>query len=206
MDQHSTFPSIRFLRSPFWASTMWTGTTFIWHPNSEAPPVMGLVFDDPVVACQLFQVWTSTDGNQDSYEELRVTIVDGNIGDATAGYIVHFCCDPENTQAHATAEEIVLNLGEFGDLCRANKMDYVVDSPSKLDRFKLEYSKHHEYLLAPVTKRRDGQYYVDVQLGIIKREIHFLKAEDITAAIAADGSDIGLIQKLLRDGTEGFSS
>lgn len=35
-----------FCAHPLWAQALWIATAFRWHPSSEAPPVMGLVFAD----------------------------------------------------------------------------------------------------------------------------------------------------------------
>ncbi len=52
-------------------------------------------------------------------------------------------------------------------------MHPVPGSPPLLPRFKEEFAKHQEYLLAPVTRRGDGQLWFDVELGIVKHKIHF---------------------------------
>jgi len=97
-------------------------------------------------------------------------------------------------------DTIVFDVEQFGSLCRANKMDFLPDIPPMLERFKQEYAKHREFLLAPVTKRADGQMYFDVELGIIKRKIEFMAAEDILAELKAQGVDIELIRKLMLEG------
>jgi len=56
-----------------------------------------------------------------------------------------------------------------------------------LPRFKEEFAKHKEYLLAPVLKGADGKLWARPELGIIKRQIHFrsiadIKPDDIDAA------------------------
>ena len=196
-------PVIRFLGNDVWEDVDWSGTAFRWHSTSEAPPVMGLVFENASAARSLFSDWIALAGNQDLYEELRVTIVEGELGDARPGYIVHLCPDPENTLAHATAEGVVFDVEQFAGLCRAQKMDFLADAPPMLARFKAEYAKHGEFLLAPVIKRKDGRPYFDVNLGIIKRKIHFLAAEDILAELKAQGLDVELIAKLMLERGEG---
>ena len=146
-------PALGFLGSVAWHEAQWSGTTFRWHPTSEAPPVMGLVFENATAARTIFSEWIALAGNQDQYEELRVSIVEGDLGNTKPGYIVHLCPDPENMLAHATAEGVTFDIEQFGGLCRANKMDFLADTPPMLERFKQEYAKHGEFLLAPVTRR-----------------------------------------------------
>jgi len=193
-------PAVRFLASDEWRNVEWSGTTFRCHPTSEAPPVMGLVFDNALAGEAIFRNWTKCADNRDVHEELRITIVEGEFTNSRPGYIVHLCPDPQNTLAHATAEGIVFDVEQFGSLCRANRMDFLPDIPPMLERFKQEYAKHREFLLAPVTERDDGQMYFDVQSGIVKKKIEFMAAEDILAELKAQGVDIELIRKLILEG------
>jgi len=52
-----------------------------------------------------------------------------------------------------------------------------------LQQFKAEYEKHTEYLLAPVTRRPDGQLWFDIELGIVKRTIHFYNTDEIDPVV-----------------------
>jgi hypothetical protein len=63
-----------------------------------------------------------------------------------------------------------------------------------LARFQEEFAKHQEFLLAPVTRRADGQLYTDPMLGIIKNVIHFRRLSDITTADDPDAAALLLPQ------------
>jgi hypothetical protein len=108
------------------------------------------------------------------------------------------CPDPKNTLAHATAENIVFDVNQFPLYCRANKMDILPGAPSMLDRFRQEYAKHKEFLLAPVTKRQNGQLYFDLDWGIVKTEIHFTSEAVIAVELKEQGFDMVLIRNLLQ--------
>ncbi len=192
-------PAIRFLGCDRWGETGWSGTTFRWHPAGEAPPVMGLVFDDDSAGQSIFNEWVALAGNQDPYEELRVTIIEGEIADTQPEYIVLLCPDPANTLVHATAEGASFDIEQISGLCRANKMDFLPDSPPMLPRFKEECAKHGEFLLAPVTRRDDGQMYFDVNLGIVKKKIEFRSVEGILAELKGQGIDVEAIAKMLAE-------
>ncbi len=198
MEHDCPLPVIRFLRSSHWNNVRWHGTTFRWHPDSAAPPIMGLVLDNRDAATALFRTWKDLSGNQDSFEELRVTIIEGELSGVVPGYFVHLCPDPDNTMAHATADDMIIELQQFGQYYRTNKMDYLPGSPPMLVRFREEYNKHGEFMLAPVIKREDGQFYVDAELGIIKREIYFMNTQEVAAKLKAKGFDLELILKLRR--------
>jgi hypothetical protein len=64
-------------------------------------------------------------------------------------------------------------------MSRLNRMHPSPGSQPMLPRFKEEFAKHGEYLLAPVTRRGDGQLWFDVELGIVKHKIHFRHVGEI---------------------------
>ena len=53
------------------------------------------------------------------------------------------------------------------------------------------------FLLAPVTRREDGQMYFDVNLGIIKKKVEFRTTEEIPAELKAQGLDVEQIIELM---------
>lgn len=168
-----------FVLAPSWAGAHWSATTFRWHPQSEAPPVMGLVFDDAAAGQGLFCDWAAEHGNADPLEELRVAIIEGDIEGLRPGYTVHLSGDIEGILARATAEGVIVPDAAVPWGSRVNRMHPVPGSPPMLARFKEEFAKHREYLLAPVTRRSDGQLWFDVELGIVKHKIHFRHVREI---------------------------
>jgi len=82
---------------------------------------------------------------------------------------------------------------------RVNRMYPKGGSSALLERFKREYQKHGEYLLAPVTRRGEKEW-VDVELGIVKATLHLRKTEhvrdgdvDMVALKTAKGTPPGTI-------------
>jgi hypothetical protein len=70
-------------------------------------------------------------------------------------------------------------------------------SPALLPRFKQEFKKHGEFLIAPVTRKRDGQNYFNSELGFIKRTIEFRNLTDIVSKDDLDAPAI-VIPALVR--------
>ncbi len=176
-----------FVVNPLWDEARWNATTFRWHPTSDGPPVMGLCFDNARAAHELFGGWFENHDNNDSLEELRVSIIEGEIPGLPSGYTVHICTT-QNALARATMEGVVLNAAFMVVLGRMNRMHSAPGAPPLLTRFKQEFQKHNEFLLAPVTRRGDGQLWVDLELGIVKRKIYFrhiseIGENDIDAAV-----------------------
>src|SRR5207245_6765272 len=48
-------PAAMWMLDPLWLLSGWSATTFRWHPRSEQPPVMGLVFENGEAGKKLFR-------------------------------------------------------------------------------------------------------------------------------------------------------
>lgn len=182
MEKHNSVniykESMQFIADPRWARAHWSATTFRWHPRSQAPAVMGLVFDNALAGQDLFSGWVAEHGNADPLDEIRVAIIEGDIDGLRPGYTVHLSGDIEGIFARATTEGVVVP-DPLPWMSRVNRMHPVPGSPPMLARFKEEFTKHGEYLLAPVTRRVDSQLWFDVELGIVKRKVHFRHVSEI---------------------------
>ena len=140
---------------------------------------MGLVFENADAGKKLFRNWTERWDHMDELEEIRIAIIEGDLPDQNPGYSVHICADPENSLVRATAEGVVLKDIPVDLLGQVRRMHPVAGAAPLLLRFKEEFQKHGEFLLAPVTRRDDGQLWVDVESGIVKTVVHFRNATDI---------------------------
>jgi hypothetical protein len=183
-------PIAAFTTSPLWIEARWSATTFRWHPKSEAPPLMGLVFDNADAGLQLFKMLEKAYNHQDRFEEMRVSIIEGSPPDHPYGYSVHICPEPDALAMHATSENLVLESNLTPFLGRWNRMYPAPGSAPLLPRFKEEFKKHGEYLLAPVTRRVDGHSHFTSELGFIKHTIEF---RNITEVVDRGDIDVGAI-------------
>ena len=188
--QVTTMPAALFTTDPLWEAARWSATTFRWHPAGEAPPLMGLVFDDGNAGRELFRKLVGRQGNADRFEEIRVSIIEGGhaVGEAARGpgepgladgYTVHLCPDPDALCSHTVSGDPLLDRHLPLFFGRWNRMYPQPGSPPMVARFKAEVRKHREYLLAPVTRRPDGQLWFDVELGIVKHTAEFRDLKDI---------------------------
>lgn len=176
-----TMPAAIFTTHWLWSEAQWSATTFKWHPTSEAPPILGLVFENAEAGREIFRESERQMNHADTFEEIRVSIIEGAVPgqEHRPGYTVHLCPDPEALAAHATMDDLVLDPRIVPFLGQWNRMYPVPGEPAMLPRFKQEFARHGEFLLAPVTRHPDGQLYVDYQLGIIKNSILFRDLSEI---------------------------
>jgi len=175
-------PAAEFTTNPLWAKARWSATTFRWHPASEAPPIMGLVFDDDEAGKQLFQEAGEKMHHADEFEEICISIIEGTVAgqEGRPGYSVHICPDPESLAARATTEDFVLDPKIVPFLGQWNRHYLIPGQPALLPRFKREFEQHNEFLLAPVVRRSDGQLWFEPESGIVKNVIHFRQLSEIT--------------------------
>jgi hypothetical protein len=174
-----SMPVASFTTSPLWREARWRATTFRWHRESIAPPKMGLVFENAEAGKELFRKLERAYNHIDRFEELRISIIEGSPLGQQPGYTVHICPDPDALAMHATGEDIVLDTELTIRLGRWNRMYPIPGAPPLLPRFKEEFAKHGEFLLAPVTRGADGQNYFSSELGFIKHSIEFRDLSEI---------------------------
>ena len=171
----STMPAAEFVTHPLWEEAGWNATTFQWHPTSEAPPFIGLVFENEEAGFEIFRSIEDTMNHEDRFEEIRIAIIEGAVPgqEHRPGYSVHLCADPEALEAHATFDEFVVDQTIVPFLGQWNRHYPVPGQPSLLAKFKEEFEKHQESMLAPTVLKEDGNRYMVPELGIIKNLIHF---------------------------------
>jgi transcription elongation factor Elf1 len=180
--QHvQAMPAAQFATHPLWAQANWSATTYQWHPTSSAPPLMGIVFENTEAGLQIFRDAQREMNHEDRFEEIRIAIIEGEIEWQAhrPGYSIHLCADPDALAGHATMADFVVDPQVLPFLGQWNRHYPIPNTPSLLDRFKQEFSRHQEFMLAPTILRSDGQRYMVHELGIIKSAIQFRKLEDI---------------------------
>jgi hypothetical protein len=173
-----------FLSTPIdpalWEEAKWRGTFFLMY--KDKPPVLGLAFLDEGTARKIFQQWHHRYGDRDRFEELRVSIIEGEIKDEKAGYSMHIGIDVENTIKRYRDAGLTVDPSNDGFLTmtRIHRMN---PSPGSmfLDMFKDAYRHYKTYTLIPAVLNRQGTRVKPIlELGIYKSTIHFRRVEEIT--------------------------
>jgi hypothetical protein len=132
------------------------------------PPIIGLVFGNWVKGVEIFRYWIDAVGNADENDDLRVAILEGSVPGQTEGYTVRL--SPSLNEYLEDGDE---DRNQVGQVVRMHPQfgTAAPGTPDMLARFKQEYERHGEFMLAPVVQRDDDQLYMNVQQGIIKREL-----------------------------------
>jgi len=200
IQQHvKTMPAAAFTTHPLWAEAKWSATTYKWHPTSEAPPIMGLVFENEKAGLEIFRDAERQMRHEDRFDEIRVSIIEGTVTgqEQRPGYSVHICADPDALAARATLDELVVDPTIVPFLGQWNRHYPVPGTSPLLARFKDEFEEHREFLLAPAIRHADGKLYIEPELGIVKRIIFFRQLSDITTPDDTDAAALMLPQLIL---------
>jgi hypothetical protein len=197
VQQHvNAMPAAVFTTHSLWNEARWSATTYQWHPTSEAPPVMGLVFDNVEAGLEIFREAERQLHHEDQFDEIRISIIEGVVPgqEHRPGYSVHLCADPDALCAHATLEDFVVDRSIVPFLGQWNRHYPVPGTPLLLPRFKQEFDTHREFMLAPAVPRASGKLYMKPELGIIKKAIVFRQLSDITSPDDIDAAAVLLPQ------------
>lgn len=173
-----------FLSTPIdpalWDEAKWRATFYLMY--EDKPPVLGLGFLEEGAARKIFQQWHQRYGDRDQFEELRVSIIEGEIKGEQPGYSVHIGIDIENTIRRYREAGLTVDASNDGFLTitRIHRMN---PSPGSkfLDMFKEAYRHYKTYTLIPaVLSPQASDVKPILELGIYKSMIHFRRVEDIT--------------------------
>ena len=169
-----------FIDEDKWNAAKWNAVAFMNDIHGDTPPCLGIAFLNGDVGKQIFGDWLKRFGQTDDYEELRISIIEGDIPGEEPGYTVHISSEPSNTQRRARDNGVVLDTSMAVVVGRVHRMNPEPDSPY-LPLFKQEYKKHGMYLLIPVTITMSSRPSLVPQLdyAIGKKQIHFRHVSEI---------------------------
>ncbi len=172
-----------FLSTPIdpvlWDEAKWSGV-FIRIYESR-PPGLGLAFLNEAAARTIFEQWHRRYGDRDVFEELRISIIEGNVQGEQPGYSVHVGIDLENTIKRYREAGLTVDSDRDGflTLTRIHRMNPSPGSKN-LEMFKQAYRHFKAYTLIPGILKPDQSDVIPIhELGIYKSTIHFRRVEDI---------------------------
>ncbi|MDP3910121.1 MAG: TIR domain-containing protein [Gemmatimonadales bacterium] len=169
-----------FITSPIdvalWDKARWTGTFFLHYEGR--PPYLGLAFKDEGAARAIFHQWHERYGARDVDEELRISIVEGDVVGEDPGYTVHVSSDIDVTinrlkRAGYHEDDVVFSVS------RLNRMNPAPGS-TNLQLFRERYRQFKTYYLIPgVVAARSATLTPIPELGIFKSKVLFRHVDDI---------------------------
>jgi hypothetical protein len=170
-----------FIEVDKWDAARWKAVLFMSDPDGDTPPCLGLAFLNGEAGREIFRGWLERlGGNLDAYDELRMSIIEGDIPGEASGYMVHVASEPENTAKRARDNGVELDVSISLVAGRVHRMNPQPASPH-LPLFKQEFKKHGKYLLIPatVTMSPEVSYEPHLDFAIGKTEVHFRHVSEI---------------------------
>jgi SEFIR domain len=168
-----------FINLSLWEKVRWAGCVYLHDEQLKEPPMLGLLFRDKAAAEQIFKEWRERLGQFDTYNELRISIVEGNIsGKPAGGYSVHIGSNIENIYKRADADGIDIPRDRVMMLSRLHYMTPVKGSMN-LSVFRRRYEQFGSYLLVPVLQK-GSEFTPGIGLAIHKRDIEFRRVSEIS--------------------------
>lgn len=162
-----------------WNEAKWRGTLIMQYEGQ--PPILGLAFLNENAARKIFEGWHKRYGDRDIFEELRVSIIEGEIKGEPPGYTVHVSVDWGNTikRYKNAGLEVDAKNSMFVTVSRLHRMNPVPGSKN-LELFKELYQHYKTYSLVPAVIKPDGSAVKPMlDLAIFKNTILFRHATEI---------------------------
>lgn len=160
-----------------WDKADWCGTVFAFA--ADQPPLLGLGFVNEDAARQIFQQWLKRFGPSDEFEELRVSIIEGDIPGEGPGYSVHVGLDAWALFQRYKKMGLMTDGDLFDTLSKINRM--AVPNSPQLATFKEAYRSYKTYFLASAIVDKGGTKILKIisDMRIYKGKIHFRHVSEI---------------------------
>jgi hypothetical protein len=165
-----------------WNQAGWRGVLYVADLSYRKFPVMGLIFRDKLAALDIFAGWRNRFGQEDEFEQLRIAVIEGDIGGQHSGYTVHITSDVEGMLRKCREQNVDFDPKTFIGISRIYRMNPSPRSKN-VANFKEAYARLGTYLLIPVTMMgatiTTDTIKPHFDLKIVKRRIYLRDVKDI---------------------------
>lgn len=159
-----------------WNDAKWKAT--IVASDGVHMPILGLAFENGNAGKKIFEEWIKRLGHRDAFDEIRVSIIEGDIPGKESGYTVHINTNTDNAIKRLETNNVKVEDTFIMTVGRYQRMNPKLDSKNLLI-FKQEYLKHKKYKLIPAYIDKNYQIVPYFDLSIEKQEIIFKDTKDI---------------------------
>ncbi len=175
------FRSKLIVNDLIWTEAKWVGVSYIVNRLEMAPPILGLKFLNRNLGGLIFRKWMRKIGGDDTFDELRISVIEGGLPAMRSGYIVIVASSMPNEIARAKSEGFDVNPEFYIGSSSICRLQY--SNPCSIESFKAAFNRHGKFYIAPTFPPEGGdgteEYVPDLQLSIMKKEINFRRAEEI---------------------------
>jgi hypothetical protein len=167
-----------FIDLELWSKTEWKGIGFVHDRANREPPGLVLLFTDEETAVSIFKGWAKRLGEYDTDDELRISIVEGDVEGEGFGYFVHIGTNIQNVRLHVKRTHPDLDTEHMVVVSRINRMNPGRGSEN-LNFSKQRFRLFGSYSLLPGVMHDDGRVAIVDGIRILKKSIEFREYSDI---------------------------
>jgi len=180
MFKKKNIPNIGLIDPARWERAKWQATGFFSNEKFNDLPCFGFIFHNHRHGQNIFKQWHKQFGSVDSFEELRISIIQGLEAYEGIGYIIHLSSDPLQTTERLKSQELLQDAKQVAVESLFQSMNPQPNSPH-LSNFRHKYEKRGEYALVPLwrSSQLSSDIRINFELAILKKQIHFRHLEDI---------------------------
>lgn len=186
-----------FIDLELWNKAGWRGVAYVHDYENKEPPYMAILFSDKEIGRKIFEGWRKRLGEFDSYNELRISIVEGDVEGEPYGYFVHIGTYMENLIKHLNESNPKAKFDLFMMVSRIHRMN-PDKSSTNLKLFKERFKLFNSFSLIPALLTKDNKIELMESMRILKRNIEFRNFSDIKSKNDPDG----VLNKKFCDETE----
>lgn len=159
----------------YWDQAKFSGVAILG--DRQSAPYLGLVFENKIAAENIFKEWKEQYGEKDQYEEIRVSIVLGDIPGECKGYTLHITLNPDNYRMKIKKMGLSIDgtlIAAISRVCRVPAVNY-----NSVNILKEDFERYLSYYLVPVVVHDNNQYEPLMEYSIEKTELYFRNANEI---------------------------
>lgn len=172
-----------FITSPIdlesWDKAIWRGAAFLLDVRDEEPPCLLLPYTKEFYAKKIFKNWILMHGKEDKNDEIRISIVEGDIPGEETGYTIHISSNIDRVAKRMEEQGLELDESLIMSISRLQRAN-PTDGFRMFNTFKARYQKHQKYVLMPaVLDEKNRRIKPLNEYGILKHELIFRHVNDI---------------------------
>lgn len=164
------------INTDLWNKAIWSGTAVL--SDKKSAPYLGLLFQNREAAIEIFKQWNDDFGHKDIYEEIRVSVIEGDIPGEEHGYTVHISTNQENLASKCKKLNLQIDETLFAIVSRYRRIETERNN-CNMQIFREEVERYLSYVIIPVIMS-DNELEPLFDYGIEKTEIFFRQVQDIT--------------------------
>ncbi len=163
-----------------WDKSGWCGVAFILDKEGELPPRLGLLFRNRNFASTIFENWKKIIGANDKFDELRISIIEGDVKGEDNGYYIHIGCNPISVFKMMDSNYKDLSIDYFIHTSKITRV-FVPKDSNDLKLFKEHLKIFGHCYLTPVIIDDQEQTEILTKYNIYKKNIIFRNYDEINS-------------------------